>query len=92
MKASNNGHQRLGEYDMPAPLRPGMQPDPYDRDSLGRMGTGHRREPSITSQLARRLGGYKGPRSAAAKARKASRGTGQAAALAHMQRVVTRFM
>ena len=90
MKPPNNGHQRLGEYEMPASLRPGMQPDPYDRDRLGRMGAGQRREPSITSQLARRLGGYKGPRSAAAKARQARRGTGQAADLAHMQRVVVK--
>ena len=54
------------------------------------MGAGQRREPSVNSQLARRLAGFRGTSSATLKARQAARRTGQGSALDHMQRVVVK--
>ena len=88
-RASRSGRSRSGRPDQngqPSAIRP----DPYDRDRLGRMGSGHAREPSINSQLARRLAGFKGRSSAASKARKAGRGTGQGTGFDRLQRVVVK--
>jgi hypothetical protein len=88
-RASRSGRSRSGRPDQngqPSPIRP----DPYDRDRLGRTGSGHAREPSINSQLARRLAGFKGRSSAASKARKAGRGTGQGTGFDRLQRVVVK--
>jgi type IV secretory pathway VirD2 relaxase len=61
------------------------QPDPYDRDRLGRMGSGRLGEPSIRSQLARRLGGFRGR-----NAPKARRNTGPNSGMSRLQRVVVK--
>ncbi len=83
------GASRSGRSHSVRPAQAGqpsaIRPDSYDRDRLGRMGTGHAREPSINSQLARRLAGFKGR--AASKARKVGRGTG---GFDRLQRVVVK--
>ncbi len=68
----------------------GLHPDPYDYDRHGRMRGGHDDEPSVNSQLARRLAGFRGTSSATLKARQAARRSGQGTRLAHMQRVVVK--
>ncbi len=90
MSPSNRHHRtQFGNAYSRSPAS-GMRPDPYDRDRLGRMGGGHDHEPSVNSQLARRLAGFKGPSSATLKARQAARRSGHGARLAHMQRVVVK--
>ncbi len=87
MSTSRKPGRRSGRPDQtgrPSPIRP----DPYDRDRLGHMGGGHAHEPSINSQLARRLAGFKGRSSAVSKARKAGRGTGTG--FDRLQRVVVK--
>ena len=89
MSTSRKPNRRSGRPDQtgqPSAIRP----DPYDRDRLGHMGSGQAREPSINSQLARRLAGFKGRSSAASKARKGGRRTGQGAGLDRLQRVVVK--
>ena len=89
MSTSRKPSRRSGRPDQtgrPSPIRP----DPYDRDRLGHLGGGHAHEPSINSQLARRLAGFKGRSSAVSKARKAGRGTGQGTAFDRLQRVVVK--
>ena len=89
MSTSRKPSRRSGRPDQTG--RPSaIRPDPYDRDRLGHMGGGHAREPSIHSQLARRLAGFKGRSSAASKARKAGRGTGQGTGFDRLQRVVVK--
>ena len=87
MSTSRKPNRRSGRPDQtgqPSAIRP----DPYDRDRLGHMGSGHAREPSINSQLARRLAGFKGR--AASKTRKAGRGVGQGTGFDRLQRVVVK--
>ena len=81
-KASRNG---LGRS--PAS---GIRSDPCDNNHVGRMGGGHDGEPSVNSQLARRLAGFTGRSSAASKVRKAGRGTGQGTGFDRLQRVVVK--
>ena len=86
-RASGSGRSRSGRIKQT--VQPSTtRPDLYDQDRLGRMGTGHAREPSINSQLARRLAGFKGR--AASKARKAGRATGQGTGFDRLQRVVVK--
>ena len=92
MRRSNQRPKRASRSGSTRSVRPdqtgqpsAVRPDPYDRDRLGHMGSGHAREPSINSQLARRLAGFKGR--AASKARKAGRGTG---GFDRLQRVVVK--
>ena len=68
----------------------GLHPDPYDNDRHGRMRGGHDDEPSVNSQLARRLAGFRGTSSATLKARQAALRSGQGSRLDHMQRVVVK--
>ena len=89
MSTSRKPSRRSGRPDQTGRLS-AIRPDPYDRDRLGRMGSGHAREPSINSQLARRLAGFKGRSSAASKARKAGRGAGHGTGFDRLQRVVVK--
>ena len=89
MSTSRKPNRRSSRPDQTAPPS-AIQPDPYDRDRLGRIGSGHAREPSINSQLARRLAGFKGRSSGASKARKAGRGTGQGTGFDRLQRVMVK--
>ena len=87
MSPSRKPGRRSGRPDQTG-LPSAIRPDPYDRDRLGHMGGGHAHEPSIHSQLARRLAGFKGRSSAVSKARKAGRGTGTG--FDRLQRVVVK--
>ncbi len=89
MSTSRKPRRRSGRPDQtvqPSAIRP----DPYDLDRLGRMGSGHAHEPSINSQLARRLAGFKGRSSGASKARKAGHASGHGTGFDRLQRVVVK--
>ena len=93
MSSSNRPSRRATRTGHSRPMTSGtsgIHPDPFDRDRLGRMGAGQRREPSVNSQLARRLAGFRGTSNATLKARQAARRASQGSALDHMQRVVVK--
>ena len=93
MSSSNQPSRRATRTGHSRPMTSGtsgIHPDPFDRDRLGRMGAGQRREPSVNSQLARRLAGFRGTSNATLKARQAARRASQGSALDHMQRVVVK--
>ena len=90
MDPSNRPSRRTTRRGHSRALTSGIRPDPYDYARLGRMGGGHDEEPSVNSQLARRLAGFRGTSSATLKARQAARRSGQGTGLDHMQRVVVK--